>query len=116
MQKEAAPAYLTAGAFNGHFWVQFGPAVKSGFVSGFMESVNASLSNEDRRRYVGKGTVGDVVRDLDLFYGDTGKREIPIWLAIHWANLRATGTAEDDVPTVLEQEGIWRTVTPAKRP
>lgn len=110
----AKPSETTNGAFNGNLWVVFDPAMRTGFVGGFMAAVNASLSEEDRRRYVGKGTIGDTVRDLDLFYRDTGKRDLPIWLAMHWVNLRAGGTPEDQIPKVLEDEGIWRTVTPEK--
>lgn len=113
-QREDDASYTTAGAFNGRIWVKFTPAMKSAFVTGFMDAVKASLSDEDRRRYVGKGDVGERVGDLDRFYEDAGDRDMPIWLAIHWINLRGSGTPEDQMSKVLEDEGIWRPITAEK--
>lgn len=93
-EQEDEASYFTAGAFNGRFWVRFDPAAKSAFVSGFLEAVKASLSEEDRRRYASGETVGNRVADLDVLYRETDNRNLPIWLAIHIVNLEANGTPD----------------------
>jgi hypothetical protein len=114
-KQEDEGAYFSAGAFNGNFWLKMSGPVKSGYVSGFAEAIKASsCASEDRRLYAGTGNIGDRVRDLDLFYRDAGKRDLPIWLAMHWLSLRAGGTPEDEVIKVLEQEGFWRPIIPEK--
>jgi hypothetical protein len=87
------------------------PSTKPAFVAGFAKAVKASLSNEDKKRYLGQRSVSDEVRALDLFYrDDPGYSEFPIWLGIHCVNLLESGTTDEQIPDVLEAEGIWRRI------
>jgi hypothetical protein len=101
---QVQPLYITAGLYNGHFWVRAEQeeAFKTGIILGIMEAFSyADEKGNTKSWFPWALTTGETRARIDSFYSDPKNLNIPVVWAL---GIVATQLADGDFATLLSSE------------